>query len=131
MAQFLNFTSFVPIALFFTLWIAFPVWLALRRSQGLIRLERTDSEGNKKHIGMYLELGIFLFAIPFTAFFFFVIINSILMPFIKDPGDRFQKSLGSAFLLMSIALFLYIYAVERKIYMQALNRREEGDHTEK
>lgn len=129
MHNFLNFTSFLPIALFFSLWIAFPVWLALRRSQGLIQILKTNPEGEKEQIGMYLELGIFIFAIPFTTFFFFVVMNLILSVFIKDPGTRFQKSLEAAFMIMSIALFLYIYAAERKIYLRILksSKDEAGD----
>jgi hypothetical protein len=122
--QFLNFASFLPTALFFTLWIAFPVWLALRRSQGLIRFERTNQEGETKQIGMYLELGVFIFAIPFTAFFFLVLFNLILSPFISEPGIRFQKSLDAAFMLIAIVLFVYIYFAERKIYLRALKDRE-------
>jgi hypothetical protein len=124
MTQWINLVSFLPTALFFTFWIAFPVWLALRRSQGLIKLERTNQEGETKQIGMYLELGIFLFAIPFTTFFFLVVVNLILIPFISDPGTRFHKSLEASFMLIAICLFLYIYVAERKIYQEALKRRE-------
>ena len=124
MTQWINFVSFLPTALFFTLWIAFPVWLALRRSQGLIRLERTNQEGETRQIGMYLELGIFLFAIPFTTFFFLVVINLLLSPFISELGTRFYKSLDASFMLIAICLFLYMYLAERKIYLRELKRRE-------
>ena len=126
MTQLLNFASFLPTALFFTFWIAFPVWLALRRSQGLIRLERTNQEGEREQIGMYMELGIFIFAIPFTTFFFLVVVNLILSPIISDPKLRFQKSLDVSFMLIAIALFLYIYFAERKIYLNALKQKN-GD----
>ncbi|MGA1791287.1 MAG: hypothetical protein ACMUIM_07360 [bacterium] len=130
MTQWINFISFLPTALFFTLWIAFPVWLALRRSQGLIRLERTNQEGETKQIGMYLELGIFLFAIPFTTFFFLVVINLLLSPFVPDPGIRVHKSLDASFMLIAICLFLYIYLAERKIYLRELKRRDGVDINE-
>lgn len=124
MMQFFNFISFLPTALFFTFWIAFPVWLALRRSQGLIRIERTNQEGEKEQIGMHLELGVFIFAIPFTTFFFFVVIYPLLSAIITDPKIRFQKSLDASFMLMAIILFLYIYLAERKIYLRELKRRD-------
>jgi hypothetical protein len=130
MTQWINFISFLPTALFFTFWIAFPVWLALRRSQGLIRLERTNQDGETKQIGMYLELGIFLFAIPFTTFFFLVVVNLLLSPFIPDLGIRFHKSLDASFMLIAICLFLYIYLAERKIYLRELKRREGVDINE-
>lgn len=123
MSELLNFVSFLPAALFFTFWIAFPVWLALRRSQGLIRIERTNQDGEREQIGMHLELGIFIFAIPFTAFFFFVVIYPIISFIITDPAVRFQKSIDASLLLMSIIMFLYIYLAERKIYLRELKRR--------
>jgi len=129
MGELLNFASFLPTALFVTLWIAFPVWLAMRRSQGLIGFERLNSEGERTSIGMYLELGIFLFAIPFTTFFFLVVINLILIPFIPEPGVRFQKSLDAAFMVITILLFVYIYLAERRIYLRELKRREGGEDT--
>ncbi|MGA1843388.1 MAG: hypothetical protein ACMUIS_02360 [bacterium] len=129
MRELLNFASFLPTALFFTLWIAFPVWLAMRRSQGLIGFERLNSEGERRSIGMYLELGIFLFAIPFTTFFFLVVINLLLMPFIPEVGVRFQKSLDAAFMVIAILLFVYIYLAERRIYLRELKRREGGEDT--
>jgi hypothetical protein len=104
--------------------------LALRRSQGLIRLERTNQDGETKQIGMYLELGIFLFAIPFTTFFFLVVVNLLLSPFIPDLGIRFHKSLDASFMLIAICLFLYIYLAERKIYLRELKRREGVDINE-
>jgi hypothetical protein len=123
MTQLLNFASFLPTALFFTFWIAFPVWLALRRSQGLIRIERTNQEGEREQIGMHLELGVFIFAIPFTTFFFFVVIYPLISSIITDPGVRFQKSLDASFMLIAIFLFLYIYLAERKIYLRELKGR--------
>ena len=126
MTELLNFASFLPTALFFTFWIAFPVWLALRRSQGLIRLERTNQEGEREQIGMHLELGIFIFAIPFTTFFFLVVINLVISPIISDPKLRFQKSLDASFMLIAIVLFLYIHLAERKIYLRAL-KKSNGD----
>jgi hypothetical protein len=125
MVQLLNFVSFLPTALFFTFWIAFPVWLAFRRSQGLISIERTNQEGEREQIGMYLELGIFIFAIPFTAFFFFVVIYPIMGLIITDPRIRFQKSIDASFMLISIAMFLYIYLAERKIYLRELKHRND------
>ncbi len=131
MTQWLNFASFLPTALFFTFWIAFPVWLALRRSQGLIRIERTNQDGEREQIGMHLELGVFIFAIPFTTFFFLVTFNLLFSIIISDPGARFHKSLDAAFILIAIAMFLYIYLAERKIYLRELKRRagndEDGD----
>jgi len=98
----------------------------LRRSQGLIRLERTNQEGEREQIGMYMELGIFIFAIPFTTFFFLVVVNLVLSPIISDPRLRFQKSLDVSFMLMAIVMFLYIYFAERKIYLNALKQKN-GD----
>ncbi len=129
-ARITNFTSFLPIALFFTLWIAFPVWLSLRRSQGLIKIEKRNQDGEREQMGMYLELGIFIFAIPFTTFFFFVVMNMVLALFIKTPGVRFQRSLEASFMLMAIALFLYIYFAERKLYLEMLRHKEGGEGTD-
>lgn len=127
MTHFLNFTTFLPIVLFFTLWLGFPVWLALRRSQGLIRIEKTNPQGEKEQVGMFLELGIFIFVIPFTVFFLVVSINLILSFFVSDIALRFQKSLESAFMIMAIALFLYIYAAERKIYLKVLENKDKNN----
>ena len=75
---------------------------------------------------MHLELGIFIFAIPFTTFFFLVVINLVISPIISDPKIRFQKSLDASFMLIAIVLFLYIYLAERKIYLRAL-KKNNGD----
>lgn len=119
--------SFLPIGLLMTFWIAFPVWLAIRRSQGLIKLEKRNKDGESEPIGMYLEIAIFLFVIPFTTFFFFIVIYMILLPLVKSIDLRFQKSIEAAFMLMSICLFLYIYAAERKIYKETMNKRVSGE----
>jgi len=129
-SQITNLTTFLPIILFLTLWIAFPVWLSLRRSQGLIKIEKTDREGRREQRGMYFELGIFFFAIPFTTFFLFIVMNMLLLGFYNDPNVRLQRSLEAAFMLMAIAMFLYIYAAERKIYMEMIRKREGAGESE-
>ena len=114
--EFYNLPSF----LFFILWIAFPVWLAMRRRQGLIKIQRWDHEGEKERIGSYFELGIFLFAIPFTAFFLFVTVNFMASYFIPGVSDRFKASIEISSLIMDIALILYMYFAERKIHQKRI-----------
>ena len=105
--QFFNRSSLLPLVLFLTLWVGFPVWLSLRRTQGLIKLEKPNREGDMEPIGMYLELGVFFIAIPFTTAFFILLLNMILLPFIVDSSIRGQKSLEGALIIIAIALFLY------------------------
>ena len=119
--EFYNLPSF----LFFILWVAFPVWLAMRRRQGLIKFQRWDHEGEKERIGSYFELGIFLFAIPFTGFFFFVTVNFIGSYFIPGASERFRASIEITSLLMDIALILYMYFAERKIYVKRIYKQDD------
>ena len=124
MTEFFNFISFLPFALFVILWIGFPVWLYIRRLQGVIKIEKTNEKGEKESVGMYLEIMTSLFVIPFTAFFFFTIFYAIFITFISDPKLRFYKSVDAALMVCAILMLLYIYFAERKIYLDALKRRE-------
>lgn len=110
--------SFLIYAVFFILWIAFPVWFGIRRRQGLINLRNQNEHGTERRMVDYLELGIFFFAIPFTSFFIVVTANLILSPFIGEPMARREASLELASLLMDVALILYIILAERKIHLK-------------
>lgn len=114
--------SFLSMVLFFIIWIGFPIWLAMRRKQGLIHLGSLDREGSPRMVERYFELGIFFFAIPFTTFFVLVTANFILSIFIADAAARFQTSFEVASLIMDIILILYIYLVERKIRLDHSNK---------
>jgi len=107
--------SFLSMILFFIIWIGFPIWLAMRRKQGLIQVGSLDREDPQRMISRYFELGVFFFAIPFTTFFILVTVNLILSFFIDEPSARFQASFEVASLIMDIILILYIYLVEKKI----------------
>ena len=107
--------SFLSMILFFIIWIGFPIWLAMRRKQGLIQVGSLDREDPPRMISRYFELGVFFFAIPFTTFFILVTVNLILSFFIDEPSARFQASFEVASLIMDIILILYIYLVEKKI----------------
>ena len=124
MTQLFNFVSFLPFALFVILWIGFPLWLYIRRLQGVIRIEKTNEKGEKESIGLHLEIMTSIFVIPFTAFFFFTIFYAIFIPFISDPATRFHKSVDAALMLCAILMVVYIYFAERKVYLEALKRRE-------
>lgn len=123
LGEFYNLPSF----LFFILWVAFPVWLAMRRRQGLIKIQRWDHEGEKERIGSYFELGIFLFGIPFTGFFFFVTVNFIVSYFIPGASERFKASIEITSLLMDIALVLYMYFAERKIHLKRIYKQDDAN----
>jgi len=109
--------SFLSLILFFIIWVGFPIWLAMRRKQGLIQIGSLGREGPPRLIDRYFELGIFFFAIPFTTFFILVTANLILSIFIADASTRFQTSFEVASLIMDIILIFYIYLVEKKIHL--------------
>lgn len=116
--------SFLSMILFFIIWIGFPIWLAMRRKQGLIQIGSLDREAPPRMIARYFELGVFFFAIPFTTFFILVTVNLILSLFIDEASARFQASFEVASLIMDIILFLYIYLVERKIRLDQSKKKK-------
>ena len=122
-SEFYNLPSF----LFFILWVVFPIWLAMRRRQGLIKIQRWDHDGEKERIGSYFELGIFLFAIPFTGFFLFVTVNFIASYFIPRAPERFKASIEISSLFMDIALILYMYFAERKIHQNRIYENNDAN----
>ncbi len=107
----------LPSFIFFLLWVIFPLWLAIRRRQGLIKFARSD---NSKY-SRYFELGILIFAIPFTGFFMFIIFQFIVSIFIVDQALRFKTGVELTSLFMDIILILYIYLVERRIHVDRIS----------
>ena len=122
MQTFLSESYNLPSFLFFILWIVFPLWLTFRRRQGLIKIQRWDHDGDKEWIGSYFELGIFLFAIPFTSFFLFVTVNFIASYFIPGTSERFRASIEISALIMDIALILYMYFAEKRIHINRIHK---------
>jgi hypothetical protein len=115
----------LPSFLCFIIWVFFPVWFAMRRRQGLIKIERWDSEeGSKNRMGDYFEVGIFVFAIPFTFFFLLVTANFIMSFFIDEASVRLRASFETTSLIMDIALTLYMYLAERKIHLDRIKKNK-------
>ena len=120
----------LPSFLFLCLWVIFPLWLAVRRRQGLIQFERLKRQGEPPGYGLYFELGVFIFAIPFTGFFILVAVHFILGLLDHDVSGRFKKSVEITALIMDIILILYMYLVERKIRLRRLRKTNDLDRSE-
>ena len=120
----------LPSFIFLCLWVMFPLRLAIRRRQGLIQFERLKRQGGLAGEGLYFELGVFIFAIPFTSFFILVVVYFILGLLDHDPSGRFKKSIEITALIMDIVLILYMYFVERKIRLRRIRQTKDVNGSE-
>ncbi|MGA1824881.1 MAG: hypothetical protein ACMUIP_09465 [bacterium] len=113
-AHFDGIFSFLLIVITFGLWMGFPLWFSARRAQGIINIEKTGPDGERRQAGMLLELGIFFFLIPSMFFAIFVFFNFLLSFFFKETVYCFNLSLQITAIIIDCALLLYIYMVEKK-----------------